>query len=103
MRSFHDNSEPSVVTAAVKCLVSLLCCSEEETLLDWLVDTHQPGLSPEAEYQLEEGQTERNITDHEIVVQDVVLGLMRMDILDRFHYILTVEKYSDKVLISGFS
>ena len=97
-----DSGETGVVVAGVKCLVSLLCCAEEERLLDWTVDTAQPGLAP----LLDTGDTdhdETDLTDHQLVTSDVVLGLMRMDLLDRLYYLLSVEteRFSDSVMVTG--
>ena len=98
-----DSSETGVVMAGVKCLVSLLCCNEEERLLDWMVDITQPGLAPIIDTSDTEDETEQEMTDHKLVTSDVVLGLMRMDLLDRLHYLMTVEKerYSDSVIVTG--
>ena len=107
LRISLDSSEAGVVVAGVRCLVALLCCKEEERLLDWIVDIRQPALAPQDDIDTGDDEEEdvkdgeKKLTDHQLVVQDVVLGLMRMDILDRCHYLLSVEKYSDKVLITG--
>ena len=42
-----DTGEAGLAVAGLRCLVALLCCREEERLLDWLVDTAQPSLAPE--------------------------------------------------------
>ena len=66
-----DSSETGVVMAGVKCLVSLLCCNEEERLLDWMVDTVQPGLAPIVDTTDNEDETEQDMTDHQLVTSGV--------------------------------
>ena len=99
-----DSSEVGLTVAGLRCLVALLCCQEEERLLDWLVNTQQPGLAPvtEAEEDEEERvEAETRLTDHQLVCKDVVLGLVRMDILGRYHYLVSVEQYRDAALVTG--
>ena len=99
-----DSSEAALAVAGLRCLVALLCCQEEERLLDWLVDTVQPDLAPVIEVGGDEDErieAEKRLTDHQMVCKDVVLGLVRMDTLDRCHYLLTVEKYRDPALVTG--
>ena len=84
-------------------MVGLLCCREEERLLDWLVDIRQPSLTPVLD--LSQGEEEErqvtDLTDHQLILQDVVLGLLRMDLLDRLHYVLTVLELKEKVMLTG--
>ena len=98
-----DSSEKGLVVAGMRTLVSLLCCREEERLLDWLVDIRQHSLAPVLD--LSQGEAEEievaDLTDHQLILQDVVLGLVRMDLLDRLHYVLTVLELKEKVMVTG--
>ena len=97
-----DSSEAGLVVAGVRALVSLLCCQEEERLLDWLVDVSQPALAPVLELGDEDEKRDvTDLTDHQLVMQDVVLGLMRMDLLARLHYVLTVLQLKEAVMVTG--
>ena len=99
-----DSSEAAMVVAGLRCLVALLCCQEEERLLDWLVAIDQPGLAPVIETGADEDEqreAETRLTDFQLVCEDVVLGLVRMDTLDRCHYLLSVKQYGDTALITG--
>ena len=97
-----DSSEAGLVVAGLRTLVGLLCCREEERLLDWLVDITQPSLAPVLDLgQEEEERKVEELTDQQLVEQDVVLGLLRMDLLDRLHYVLTVLELKEKVMVSG--
>ena len=99
-----DSSEVAMTVAGLRCLVALLCCQEEERLLDWVVDTQQPGLAPVIEDggdDDEQVEAKTRLTDHQLVCEDLVLGLVRMDTLDRCHYLLSVEQYRDTALVTG--
>ena len=102
LRLSLDSSEKGLVVAGLRTLVALLCCREEERLLDWLVDIRQPSLTPELELGPGEERREvADLTDQQLVEQDVVLGLLRMDLLDRLHYVLTVLELKEKVMLTG--
>ena len=82
--------------------MALLCCREEERLLDWLGDIRQPALTPVLDLGDEEEKRDvADLTDHQLVMQDVVLGLVRMDLLARLHYVLTVMKLKETVMVTG--
>lgn len=87
LRISLDCTEKGVMVAGAKCMAALLYNEEEERVLDWEVGTRQPGFRPVGDLE----EVER-MTDHQLVVQDVVLGLIRMDILPRLKYLLDKEK-----------
>ena len=102
IRMSLDSSEAGLVVAGLRTLVALLCCKEEERLLDWLVDIRQPVLAPLLHLGEDEERKEvADLTDHQLVMQDVLLGLVRMDLLARLHYVLTVMKLKESVMVTG--
>jgi len=97
LRISLDSVEKGVMVAGAKCMAALLYNEEEERLLDWEVGTRQPALRPSSELE----EVER-MTDHQLVVQDVVFGLIRMDIFPRLKYLLEKEKGElDNVLVTS--
>ena len=69
--------------------------------MDWsaIYSPEQPALAPLLTG--EEGEEVEELKDHELVQLDTVLALVRMDILARIRYILTVIK--DSVSLIFFS
>ena len=96
-----DTGEAGLAVAGLRCLVALLCCREEERLLDWLVDTAQPSLAPELDTGPEQREAAARLSDHELVTRDVVAGLVRMEVVARCDYLLRVERYSDPALVTA--
>lgn len=91
-----DQKEETVVSAGVTCLSSLLSNSTDEACLDvtfhWMSGLVQPSLPgpPEPPEDPENPVEEQN--DHELSQTDVVKALLRMDTLERLHYLLSVVK-----------
>jgi len=95
LRVSLDSTEKGVAVAGARCMAALLYNEEEERVLDWEVGTRQPGLRPLGALE----EVER-MTDHQLVVQDVVLGLIRMDILPRLKYLLDLAEL-DKAMVTA--
>jgi len=101
LRSCLDEREESVVFAATQCLANLIAPQGEESALDLtaLYTDEAPSLAPVISSP--EQEEEEELKDHELVQVDAVLGLLRMDILPRLRYILTVLKPGPGVVLSS--
>ena len=60
----------------------------EEAGLDWC-STYWPEM-PDLQPVLEEPEGVEDLTDHQLIQMDIIAGLVRMDILPRIRYIITV-------------
>ena len=53
---------------------------------------------PDLQPVLEETEGVEDLTDHQLIQMDIIAGLVRMDILPRIRYIITVKYLSEKKL-----
>lgn len=84
LRVSLDSSTMGVVVAAAGCLSALLVCREEEEVQDWVPGVRQPSLAPCAPLPA----PEEEVGDQALVEADTILGLVRMDLLERAAYLV---------------
>ena len=95
----------AVLDSAINCLVHIMDNEIEEIALDkeFFVSSQaplQPCLSTKLCCDPEFIKDEKEMKDIQILKSDLVLGLLRMDILDRFTYLLSVTKPSNQTVIN---
>ncbi|XP_077587918.1 RNA polymerase II-associated protein 1 isoform X2 [Stigmatopora nigra] len=114
LRFALDDGVEGVMAAAVHALKALLVCTEDEECLDltfhWFRGLAVFPLLPSQEEEEEDDEgldeslketpkeREERKTDHDVALQDVVKGLLRMKLLPRLRYILEVVRPSPRVV-----
>ena len=95
------------MSASVTCLSALVYTSTDEQFLDqtfhWTSGPVQPSLPgpPEPPEDPENPVEEQN--DHELSQTDAVKALVRMDTLERLHYLLSVVKPGPATVTSAIT
>nr|XP_061798928.1 RNA polymerase II-associated protein 1-like [Nerophis lumbriciformis] len=114
LRFALDDGVEGVMAATVQALKALLVCAEDEECLDltfhWFRGLAAFPLLPSLEEEKEDDEgldeslketakeKEERKTDHDVALQDVVKGLLRMKVLPRLRYILEVVRPSPRVV-----
>ncbi|GAA6108680.1 RNA polymerase II-associated protein 1 [Tachysurus ichikawai] len=117
LRYSLDDSIESVMSAAVRALRALLVSTEDEenldVLLSWMLgmaafplapqlqkedDEDDEGLN-ESKKETEKEKEERKL-DHSVAQQDVLKGLLKMQLLQRMRYILEVVQPSPQTVLA---
>ncbi|XP_059209023.1 RNA polymerase II-associated protein 1 isoform X2 [Centropristis striata] len=115
LRFALDDGVEGVMSAAVQALKALLVCAEDEECLDctfsWFRGLASFPLLPSAQEEEEEEdeglpecmketakEKEERKSDHDVALQDVVKGLLKMKLLPRLRYILEVVRPSPPVV-----
>ncbi|CAF0756663.1 unnamed protein product [Adineta ricciae] len=86
-----DEQIEAIYMVAVECLANLIAPRKDEEILSrtthWPCGYYEPSLTP-AEIELGEKKSESDLTDVEILEQDLVKCLFRMNVLKRSVYLL---------------
>ncbi|XP_068582491.1 RNA polymerase II-associated protein 1 [Cebidichthys violaceus] len=116
LRFALDDGVEGVMSAAVHALKALLVCEDDEECLDctfsWFRGLASFPLLPSAQEEEEEEEDEglpecmketakekeERKSDHDVAMQDVVKGLLKMKLLPRLRYILEVFRPSPRVV-----
>ena len=96
LRVSLDSSTKDILQAAATCLASLLSSQEQEALQDWVPSSLHPSLAPAEPLPspLEE------MADQALVEADTVLGLVRMDLVERSAYLMSRKDTEKTVIVS---
>ena len=94
LRVSLDSSTKDILQAAATCLASLMSSEEQEALQDWIPTSLHPHLSPHEPLPSPADE----MADQALVEADTVLGLVRMDLVERCAYLLT-RKDTEKTVI----
>eukprot|EP00088_Acartia_fossae_P064826 TRINITY_DN7984_c0_g1_i4.p1 TRINITY_DN7984_c0_g1~~TRINITY_DN7984_c0_g1_i4.p1 ORF type:complete len:1077 (+),score=252.19 TRINITY_DN7984_c0_g1_i4:61-3231(+) len=101
LRSCLDEKEESLICSATECLANIIAPQGEEAALDVtsVYSLENPVLAPTLDPEVAEEEME--LKDHELAQVDLIAGLLRMDILPRLRYILTVLKPDPGVVLAS--
>ena len=96
LRVSLDSSTKDILQAAAACLASLLSSQEQEALQDWLPSSRHPVLAPVDPLP----SPVEEMADQALVEADTVLGLVRMDLVERTAYLLSRKDTEKPVIVS---
>ena len=96
LRVSMDSSTKDILQAAAACLSALLSSQEQEALQDWLPSSLHPALAPVDPLP----SPVEEMADQALVEADTVLGLVRMDLVERSAYLLSRKDTEKTVIVS---
>merc|ERR1719234_801654 len=99
LRVSLDSSTKDILQASAGCLAALLSSQEQEALQDWLPSSLHPALAPVDPLP----SPVEEMADQALVEADTVLGLVRMDLVERSAYLISRKDTEKTVIVSLLS